>query len=310
MTIAGFASQIVKRGLYGAAFAIVFSCPLAVVSVGLAQELDYGNSTLAFQSPDPMPVAGDRDADFDFPHVGLSLPETGPFAREQPPVPDPRVARVPMLPTVKPVADTTAPRPRLQVSYPGPSAKGSQSIQISAVDDDPMIEGAVLIDGNIVASFSAASFTYEWDTTRMPDGPHLLVAKVEDSAGNVGTSTPVTVNVNNGDTAPPNVYVAYPASGTNVYGDHVVNITAGASDDVGVSRVDFYIDTTRICSITSKPYTCAWQVPDGETAMLYRIRVQAFDTRDNTTSSSVTVFPPTASSRVAANVGLGGPPRL
>jgi hypothetical protein len=308
-------TSIVGRILRAVGAAGAFSCLLAFGPIALATEIDDTDLAVALGSFHPIeelpPVAGDRDAEFDFPHVGIAPAEVGPPNRSrQPLAPNPPLVRAPLPPVAKRVSDRTAPRPILQVSSPGPRAKGSRSIKINTVDDDPSIEGVILIDDVIVASFSASSFTYEWDTTHVADGAHVLAAKVEDSSGNVGMSSPVTVNVNDGDTAPPSVYVAYPASGTNVYSDRVVNITASASDNLGISRVDFYVDTTRICSVTSMPYSCAWQVPDGTTALQYRIRVQAFDSRGNTASSSVTVFPPSGSSRVAAKLDLAAPPKL
>ena len=44
------------------------------------------------------------------------------------------------------------------------------------------------------------------------------------------------------DTEAPTVGVASPASGQHVAGD--VPVTANATDNVGVTRVDFYLDST------------------------------------------------------------------
>jgi poly(hydroxyalkanoate) depolymerase family esterase len=59
-----------------------------------------------------------------------------------------------------------------------------------------------------------------------------------------------------GDTTAPTVNVTAPTSGSTVSG--TVTITASASDDVGVSRVEFFVDGALVGSDTSSPYSFAW----------------------------------------------------
>src|SRR5262249_39814098 len=59
-----------------------------------------------------------------------------------------------------------------------------------------------------------------------------------------------------GDTTPPTTSITSPANGATVSG--TVNVTATASDNVGVTNVEFYIDSTLKGSDTTSPYNFSW----------------------------------------------------
>jgi MAM domain, meprin/A5/mu len=57
----------------------------------------------------------------------------------------------------------------------------------------------ILIDGSVVASnTNATSLSFNWNTTTVANGSHTILSKAFDAAGNVGTSSSVTVTVSNG----------------------------------------------------------------------------------------------------------------
>jgi hypothetical protein len=58
------------------------------------------------------------------------------------------------------------------------------------------------------------------------------------------------------DTTPPTVSLPSPAAGATVSG--AVTLSATAVDDVGVSRVDFYVDGALVGSDTTAPYSSDW----------------------------------------------------
>ena len=116
-----------------------------------------------------------------------------------------------------------------------------------------------------------------------------------DAAGNTTTSTPVNVTVNN-DTTAPTVSLTGPAAGATVSG--TVNLTATASDNVGVTKVQFFwgqpsgvgINLNLLAEDTTAPYgpvswdsTAAVNGPN----MLF---VQAFDAAGNSTMRSISVI--------------------
>src|ERR1700730_17605135 len=91
------------------------------------------------------------------------------------------------------------------------------------------------------------------------------------------------------DTMPPaNVSVTAPANGSTVRRGTVVALRANATDNVGVSKVAFYVNGTLTCVAPFAPYSCNWTVP-GQAGVAYTITAQAFDTSSNTSQASVRV---------------------
>ncbi len=106
-----------------------------------------------------------------------------------------------------------------------------------------------------------------------------------DAAGNLTTSTPVTVTVDN---TAPTVSIISPASGATVSG--MITVEATASDNVGVGGVQFkYNDTNFGAEYSTAPYLITGDtttVPNGS----YTLTAVARDTAGNlTTSAPVTV---------------------
>ena len=87
-----------------------------------------------------------------------------------------------------------------------------------------------------------------------------------------------------GDTTPPVVSLTAPADGATVSG--TTPLTAGASDNVGVTRVDFLVDGAVVGSATAAPWQASWDtssVPDGSHA----VEARAQDAAGNTGTSAV-----------------------
>jgi hypothetical protein len=106
----------------------------------------------------------------------------------------------------------------------------------------------------------------------------------------VGTSAAVSVTVANSvpDTTAPTVSVSAPAAGATV--GRLVNVAATASDAVGVTSVQFYLDGNVLgAPMTATPYQLAWDttsVPNGSHVLTAR----ASDAAGNVgTSAPVTV---------------------
>lgn len=84
------------------------------------------------------------------------------------------------------------------------------------------------------------------------------------------------------DTVPPTVSLNTPSNGATLSGTQ--NITASASDDVGVTKVDFLIDGTVVGTDTTSPYSFSWNtttVSNGPHSVVAR----ATDAANNTDTS-------------------------
>lgn len=89
-----------------------------------------------------------------------------------------------------------------------------------------------------------------------------------------------------GDTTPPTVAITSPASGVPVSGQ--VSIKVSASDNVGVAKVQFYIDGVLKSTDTSLPYEWKWQT-NNATPGQHIIMVKAYDAAENVASTQITV---------------------
>ena len=107
-----------------------------------------------------------------------------------------------------------------------------------------------------------------WQSGNVANGTYMLQSVVTDAAGNVAYSPGVTINVDNSVTT--NVLV--PSNGSWVSGSQVA-LEAGASDAVGVTKVEFQLtggslNNALIATATqsSQGWTASWNsttVPDG-----------------------------------------------
>ncbi|MEK7153585.1 MAG: Ig-like domain-containing protein, partial [Patescibacteria group bacterium] len=89
-----------------------------------------------------------------------------------------------------------------------------------------------------------------------------------------------------GDTAPPTVSIAAPTNNATVSG--TVGITANATDNTGVSKVEFYINGALRATDTSASYSYSWDsktVANGS----YSLMAKAYDAAGNTNSDTVQV---------------------
>ncbi|MCY1080332.1 S8 family serine peptidase [Archangium lansingense] len=86
-----------------------------------------------------------------------------------------------------------------------------------------------------------------------------------------------------GDTTAPSTSITSPASGSSVSG--TTTISANASDDVGVSRVEFFQGTSLLGSDTTSPYSFDWNTT-GVANGTYSLTTKAYDAAGNVGSSS------------------------
>ncbi len=212
-----------------------------------------------------------------------------------------------------PPPDTTPP----SVSITSPTAgnvSGTVTMAANASDNVGVSRVDFYVNGSLAGSDSAAPYQYSWNTTSLANGAATLYAKAFDAAGNSTQSATVTVNVSNApppDTTPPSVSITAPTSG-NVSG--TVTISANASDNVGVARVDFYLNGkvlssreefhtggTLLGSDATAPYQISWDTATlaNGTTSLY---AKAFDAAGNSTLSAI-VTVNVANPAVPASVG-------
>jgi hypothetical protein len=113
-----------------------------------------------------------------------------------------------------PPPDTT--RPTVSITNP-PSAKtytNAQIVTISAnATDNVGVASVEFYDGSTLkGTDTAAAYTYDWSFTAADNGAHVWTARAYDAAGNVSTSSAVTLTVSI-DITPPTVAISTPTNG-------------------------------------------------------------------------------------------------
>jgi len=97
--------------------------------------------------------------------------------------------------------DTTPPTISITAPANGATVSGTVTVTATASDNVGVTQMQILIDGAVAASnTNATSLSFNWNTTSVANGSHTIVSKAFDAAGNVGTSSTVTVTVSNTST--------------------------------------------------------------------------------------------------------------
>lgn len=91
------------------------------------------------------------------------------------------------------------------------------------------------------------------------------------------------------DRTAPVLVITNPASGSRIRNMQTVSIRFSASDNVGVVKVDAYLDGNLIGSSTVPPFTIIWQANMLTRKSRYTLQAQAVDAAGNTGSTSVVV---------------------
>jgi hypothetical protein len=220
------------------------------------------------------------------------------------------------------------PNPVTTVVFPsgGTDMTGIQTLDSSASDSaSPISEVQYVLTGGslndaVIATATPTNYGWlaRWQSGNVANGTYTLQSVVTDAAGNVAYSPGVTINVDNSVTT----NVLLPSSGSWVSGSQVA-LEAGASDVVGVTKVEFHLTggslhNALIATATpsSQGWSASWNsttVPDGT----YTLQSVAYDAAGNqgastgvtliveNTPPTSTVVAPSNGSWVSGNLFLG-----
>ena len=135
-------------------------------------------------------------------------------------------------------------------------------------------------NGNAVTDF-ATGINLPVDLQVSPDGFLYYLARGAGAVGRIGFAQA-------GDNIPPTVSITNPANNALVPRKANVTITATATDNVGVTRVEFLVNGALQCSDTTAPYSCNWRTPAAPNKT-FQLQTRAFDLANNSASATVTV---------------------
>jgi hypothetical protein len=102
-----------------------------------------------------------------------------------------------------PPSDTTAPTVSLTAPTAGATVSGTVSVTATASDNVGVAKVEFYIDSVLKTTDTSSPYSYSWVTTSYTNAAHTVYAKAYDAANNAGTSTTVSVTVNNAVPPPP-----------------------------------------------------------------------------------------------------------
>jgi len=180
------------------------------------------------------------------------------------------------------ILEATPPATAITAPANSGTVSGTVPVTADASDNVGVIRIEFYVNGILQATDTAAPYVYSWNTSSLATGTYNLMTKAYDSAGNVGQSNNITVNVVNDITAPV-VSLTAPANNSTLSG--TVAINASASDNVGVSNVELYINGILSFAGNVAPYTYNWNtlaIANGS----YTLTAKAYDNAGNIQQSS------------------------
>jgi hypothetical protein len=177
--------------------------------------------------------------------------------------------------------DNHAPDAALTSPVPGAFLRGSVTLAATSSDTVGVARVEFYDGATLLGTDSSAPYSLSWNTANATNGAHTLTVKAFDSAGNTVTSAGVTVTVDN--TAPTTALTA-PAQNASVRG--TVLVSATASDNLGVERVEFYAGGTLLGTVITEPYGVSWDTTAVATGSVITLTTRAYDAAGNVTVSA------------------------
>lgn len=184
------------------------------------------------------------------------------------------------------IADTVAPVVSITNPSNGANLEVGSSVLISANSSDNVGVTSVefYVDGSLLCTDTSAPYSCVWSVPNTLSS-HTLTAKSYDTSSNMSQTS---VSVNTVDTVAPSITITTPTSGATLTAGSVVNFSATASDNIGVTSVEFYIDGAFLCFDTVAPYSCDWYIPP-QPGSFYTLTARAYDVSFNRTDTSIQV---------------------
>ncbi|HUL44373.1 MAG TPA: Ig-like domain-containing protein [Bacteroidota bacterium] len=149
--------------------------------------------------------------------------------------------------TIKPVVALTSPAN-------GDSVAGNVTVNVTATDNVSIASVQLIVNGAVAATDFSAPYSFTWNTIGL-NGPQTLAAKAIDGSGNSSTTPTITVFVVT-DNIKPVVTLIAPANGDTVSGATILSATA--TDNMKVANVQFLVNGSVVGTVTSAPYSFAW----------------------------------------------------
>ena len=205
-------------------------------------------------------------------------------------------------------SDTTAPTVSVATingtnatTNPNPNVASPVSVVVSATDNVAVQKVELYVDGASTPIQTDTTVPYSFSGLTLPPGNHYVVAEAYDTNGNMASTAQTSFVVT--DTTPPTTAITAPTAGSTQSG--TIAVTASASDDVGVTKVELYADGTLKQTDTTAPYSFSLDTTTLSNTS-HGLTVKAYDAAGHVTTSSAVAI--TVSN--TAGVGDTTPPTI
>lgn len=188
--------------------------------------------------------------------------------------------------TIDAMVDTQPPQVQLIAPIANARVSGQVMLVAQAMDNVAVTKVEFFEGTTKLGEVTAPPWQLDVDTTPWTNGMKSLTAKASDAAGNSTTSDVIIVIVGMVmvDQTPPVVTIRQPTAGAQT--TLSVMLGAEASDDVGVTRVDFELDGAQVNSDSVAPYEATVSVSAGAHSLV----AIAFDASGKFTRSATVSF--------------------
>jgi len=171
---------------------------------------------------------------------------------------------------------------------------GSIGVSVSATDNVGVERVELYIDGALFSTSTTDPHNFYWNTNDLPDGYYELSATGYDTSENIGYSNSVTVFVYNQqeqDSTTPVVSITSPAASLTdeVYLSKLVKISVLASDNIGVTRMQLYVDGLLMVDKQASKISWPWNVKKASNGE-HIISSKAYDAAGNVGTDLITVY--------------------
>lgn len=178
--------------------------------------------------------------------------------------------------------------PTVSISSPADGSEAvegsNQDVVVSADDDVAVGSVNLIVDGEVVGTDSAAPYEFSF-TIPIGATEVTIEAAAIDLGNNIATSQPVTLGVL--PDTPPTVVMTSPADGATVVEGSALTVSADASDNVTVVKVEFFANDMLKSTDTNAPYSAQITVPLDIVSLT--LKAVATDNIGQTSNASVTV---------------------
>lgn len=194
-------------------------------------------------------------------------------------------------PEPEPEVDTTPPTVSINSPINGATVVSTVQISASASDNIGVDRVEFSINSSTISTDNSSPYEVAWNSASVSDGIYTLKAKAYDSTGNNASKT-ITIIVGNAaqnDVTKPVVTITSPAQNPYNWLANDLQITASATDNVSVVRIEIYINDYLAAEQQGSSINGTWRyapTPSGS----YTLKAKAYDAAGNHDETSIIII--------------------